>query len=74
MVLYKVSMKRKGNHRNLHSLPRLGEEPLDPRPISTKVTPEIAQLVRSLPNPSAWVREVITEAAQRDLLGKEEGN
>jgi hypothetical protein len=26
-------------------------------------------LVRSLPNRSAWLRRVITEAAQRELMG-----
>jgi hypothetical protein len=53
-------------------MPLLGDEPLDPRPISTKVTKEIAEVVRALPNPSAWVRDVITEAARREFLSTSE--
>jgi len=35
---------------------------------------EIDAVVRSLPNRSAWLRRVFTEAAQRELINKEESS
>jgi hypothetical protein len=37
--------------------------------LSAKVPILIDAAVRSLPNKSAWLRRVITEAAQRELMG-----
>jgi hypothetical protein len=40
--------------------------------LSAKVPIDIDAVVRSLPNKSAWLRRVITEAAQRELMGGNE--
>jgi hypothetical protein len=37
--------------------------------LSAKVPISIDAIVRSLPNKSAWLRRVITEAARRELMG-----
>jgi hypothetical protein len=67
-------MKKERDKRwdNLRPMPLSGEIPLAEKPLSARVEPEIDQAVRSLANPSAWMRRVITEAARRELLGKEE--
>jgi hypothetical protein len=39
------------------------------KPLSVRVKQEIYEAVRSLPNSSAWLRTLITEAAQRELMG-----
>jgi hypothetical protein len=44
------------------------EEPLAALALSARVPAQIDAIVRSLPNRSAWLRRVITEAAQRELL------
>ncbi len=36
--------------------------------IQVRLTRSIDSVVRSLPNRSAWLRRVITEAAQRELM------
>jgi hypothetical protein len=56
----------------LKPAPMVGDKPLDPRPLTVKVDPGIAEVVRSLPNASAWLRRVIGEAAQRELMGGNE--
>ncbi|MBW4550754.1 MAG: hypothetical protein KME35_06545 [Aphanocapsa sp. GSE-SYN-MK-11-07L] len=40
-------------------------------PVSVALSKETDALVRSLPNRSEWLRRVITEAAQRELLSKD---
>jgi hypothetical protein len=40
-------------------------------PLSAYVEKPIDAVVRSLPNRSEWLRRVITEAAKRELMGKE---
>lgn len=42
--------------------------------IQLRLTESVDTLVRSLPNRSAWLRRVITEAAQRELMNKREGD
>jgi hypothetical protein len=42
--------------------------PLSNKAIGIKLPVEIDEVVRSLPNRSAWLRQVITEAAQRELM------
>jgi hypothetical protein len=42
---------------------------LSPNVLSARVDKETDEFVRSLPNKSAWLRRVITEAAQRELMG-----
>jgi hypothetical protein len=44
-------------------------EPLATVGLIARVPIPIDALVRSLPNRSAWLRRVITEAAQRELMG-----
>jgi hypothetical protein len=45
---------------------------LAPIALSAKVKKDIDALVRALPNRSEWLRRVITEAAQRELMSKDE--
>lgn len=45
-------------------------EPLAERPVSVKLPQDIDALVRALPLPSEWLRQVICEAAQRDLINR----
>jgi hypothetical protein len=49
-------------------IPRIGDEPLATQVLGTKVPKDIDAAVRALPNRSEWLRRVITEAAQRELL------
>lgn len=62
--------------KNLKAIPRHDDttEPLAASALMARVPIPIDSLVRSLPNRSAWLRRVITEAAQRELMGKEEVN
>jgi hypothetical protein len=44
------------------------EEPLAALALSARVPVHIDAIVRQHPNRSAWLRRVITEAAQRELM------
>ena len=46
----------------------MGEVSLASKPLCVKVPPEIDAIVLRLPDTSAWLRRVITEAAERELL------
>lgn len=46
-------------------------QPLASAGLIARVPVHIDAVVRSLPNRSAWLRRVITEAAQRELMNKE---
>jgi hypothetical protein len=46
----------------------LGDEPLADKALSVRVEQDVDRAVRSLPNRTQWLRRVITEAAQRELL------
>jgi hypothetical protein len=48
----------------------LGDEALAPNPLCIRVSKEIDEAVRALPDTSAWLRRVITEAAQQELIQK----
>lgn len=54
----------------------MGEVSLASKPLCVKVAPDIDELVRSLPNTSAWLRRVVTEAALKELLqpGQDSGS
>jgi hypothetical protein len=43
-------------------------EPLAEKLLCVRLTQSVDATVRSLPNMSSWVRRVITEAAQRELM------
>jgi hypothetical protein len=60
--------------KNLIPVPRSDNttEPLADAQLQVRVFRDIDALVRSLPNKSAWLRRVITEAAQRELMGGNE--
>lgn len=58
----------RGPLENLKPMPRLGSEPLASQPLCVKVSKEVDAAVRSLNNPSEWLRRVIIEAAQRELM------
>jgi hypothetical protein len=45
-----------------------GTEPLAEKLLCVRLTQSVDARVRSLPNMSSWVRRVITEAAQRELM------
>jgi hypothetical protein len=47
-------------------------EPMAKENIQLRLTESIDAAVRSLPNRSAWLRRVITEAAQRELIKGQE--
>jgi hypothetical protein len=44
---------------------------LSKNPLAVVVPIEVDAAVRSLPQKSAWLRRVITEAAARELMGKD---
>lgn len=46
-------------------------EKLAKRPIAVKLPESIDSAVRATPQCAAWLRRVITEAAQRELLSKD---
>jgi hypothetical protein len=46
-------------------------EPLAPKQVQVRLPLSIDAVVQSLPNRSAWLRRVITEAAQRELMKDE---
>jgi hypothetical protein len=58
---------------NLKPMPRLGAEPLAAKPLCVKVAKPVDEAVRSLDNPSAWLREIITQAAIEQGLVADEG-
>jgi hypothetical protein len=55
---------------NLQPFKPEGETALASQPLCVKVNREIDAKVRSLPNKSTWLRRVITEAVQRELMGE----
>jgi hypothetical protein len=59
---------------NLIPTPRCDDTtvPLSSTGLIARVPVDIDAAVRSLPNKSAWLRRVITEAAQRELMGGNE--
>jgi len=48
-------------------------EKLASKILGVRVTEPIDAAVRALPEPSAWLRRVIAEAARRELLGQSQG-
>jgi hypothetical protein len=57
---------------NLRPTPRSDEttEPLAHAGLMARVPVRIDAAIRALPNRSAWLRRVITEAAQQELLNQ----
>jgi len=65
------------NRRDIETrFKQVGDKPLSPKlsPINVRLTPDIDQLVRSLPNRSEWLRRVITEAAKKELTSEQEAS
>jgi hypothetical protein len=56
---------------NLRPAAQIGEEPLSRENLAVKLPPKIDAVVRALPNRSQWMRRVLVEAAERELLGGE---
>jgi hypothetical protein len=56
---------------NLKPFTPEGEEALSRKPLCVKLDREIDEKVRSLPNKSAWLRRVITEAVQKELMASD---
>ena len=44
------------------------------KPLAVKVTEEADNAIRALPEQAAWLRRVICEAVQRELLGQSQGD
>lgn len=59
------------NPNNLKSIPRMDDttEPLGATALMARVPVDVDAAVRALPNRSAWLRRVITDAAKRELIG-----
>ena len=53
---------------NLQPFKPDGEQSLSRLPLCVKVDKDIDEKVRMLPNKSIWLRRVITEAVQRELM------
>lgn len=51
-------------------IPRQGDAvgPLAPRMTAVRLPVEVDRIVHSVPEKAAWLRRVITEAAQRELM------
>jgi hypothetical protein len=49
----------------------VGDEPLAKQVVGIRLPQSVHQLVYPLPNRSEWLRRVITEAAQRELLNRD---
>jgi hypothetical protein len=47
-------------------------EPLAEKLTCVRLTESVYQALQALPNKSAWIRRVITEAAERELMGNDE--
>jgi len=54
--------KAMANPKNLTPFPSVTKQPLAKKPLCVKVEVDIDEFVRSLPNPSGWLRDVITKA------------
>ncbi|AFY73545.1 hypothetical protein Syn7502_01477 [Synechococcus sp. PCC 7502] len=68
-----MGIKRNDCLKGIH-IPRQDDttEKLADLATATRLTVDIDTLVRSLPNRSAWLRRVITEAAKRELINQED--
>lgn len=78
VVVYSDADSMEGtDHRlkNLKSIPRMDDttDPLAASALMARVPIPVDNAVRSLPNRSAWLRRVITEAALRELMGDGDG-
>ncbi|WAS04918.1 hypothetical protein LQF76_05870 [Gloeomargaritales cyanobacterium VI4D9] len=62
-------MSERPQNRHLKPFKPKGDQPMSGR-LFVRVTSDIEQLVKSLPDSPAWLRRVITEAARRELLGE----
>jgi hypothetical protein len=62
------------NPNNLKNIPRQDDttDTLAHLATATRLPLDIDAVVRSLPNRSAWLRRVITEAAKRELMNVNE--
>jgi hypothetical protein len=61
-------------YRNLPKLPRADDvtDELAVSVTSVKLPIHIDKTIRALPNRTAWLRRVITEAAERELMNRGE--
>jgi len=50
---------------------QVGDEPLSKQVVGVRLPESIHALVQALPNRTEWLRRVITEAAQRELMQPE---
>lgn len=57
-------MKRKGNYKT--PFVKYYEEEMAESPLSVRLPAELDTFVRSLPNRTEWLRQVISEAAERE--------
>jgi hypothetical protein len=59
-----------GNPKPKHKYTSPYEEQMAERPLSVRLPAKLDAQVRSLPNRSEWLRQVIAEAVERDLQQK----
>jgi len=62
------------NEQNLKPFPRgdSTSDPLADNPIQVRLSKSVDAAIRALPNRSEWLRRVISEAAQRELMPEQE--
>ncbi|MBD2299860.1 hypothetical protein [Nostoc sp. FACHB-190] len=57
---------------NLKHLEPMGNEALAKTPLCVKVSPKVDLAIKAMPDKSAWLRRVITEAAVKEGICSEE--
>ena len=61
-----VKSKKRATALKNFAIKPLGKEPLAESPLSVRVSAELDAIIRSLPNTTKWLREVIEKAAVED--------
>jgi hypothetical protein len=64
------------NEQNLKPFPRgdNSSDPLADNPVQVRLSKSVDAAVRAVPNRSEWLRRVISEAAQRELMADQDAS
>ena len=62
----KIQSKKRARVLEKFGIKPLGKEPLAESPLSVRVNAELDAIIRSLPDTTKWLREVIEKAAVED--------
>ena len=65
---------KKNKLDNLKHFEPMGDKSLASQPLCVKVSPKVYLAIKALPNKSAWLRRVITEAAFSEGICSEESS